>query len=422
MRMGLICVCLFCLGSSLAYVVGRGERMRAETGGRCCFTSEGYVLWNGLRSIATGVDPYSGEVSLQNEIYLYGSSAGPRGLEPQRFAYPMYTVLPLLPIGWLGFQAASRVLLVVFGVLLAYWVGWLRGRWDRRTLLYTILIFATYPVLYDFVSLQPTVLALALVIAGLALLRSRQFAWAAVAVAVSMIKPQIAFPVLLPILVAAVGSKDYRRFIAWLAAAGVTLALLAGMLRHGWIAAWLSAARDYARYSPHSMASGWFGSAAPAISGIVALSLIAVLWITRHSDLLFRASLSMVVLYPLLPYRSYNAAVFMVPVIWLADNAARVKANGGLHELALGFTRVAVAALWVFTAVGAALLWSASWQVGFMLPILGLHVLFFSLCAVMLMQCGSELRGRRARPAVANAASLENSYSDLPNSTATLSE
>jgi len=422
MRIGLVILCVVCLASSLAYVIGRGERMRAEAGGRCCFTSEGYVLWNGVRSIAGGADPYSGEVSLQNEIYLYGSSASLRGLEPQRFAYPMYTVLPLLPIGWLGFHAASRVLLVVFGALLACWIGWLRGKWDRGTWIYTIVAFATYPVLYDFVSLQPTVLALALATGGLALLRSRQFAWAAAVTALSMIKPQIAAPILLPILVAAIDLKEYRRFAVWLVAAGAGLALLAGMLRPRWVAEWISAARDYARYSPHSMASGWFGPAAPAISGLIVLGLIVLLWALRHSDLLFRISLSVVLLYPLLPYRSYNAAVFAIPVIWLADNTALVKACGAMHELALGIARMAVIALWAFTGIGAALLWSSAWKIGFMLPIAGLHLVLVSLFAVMLMQCGSELRNRHGRAAVAGVASPGSSYSDLPKSTATLSE
>ena len=395
MRLGLSCLFLLCLTSSFAYVVGRGQRMTAETG-HCCLASEGYVFWNAARATVNGEDPYSDEITRENNIFYYGSLDNARKYEPQRFAYPLFAVLPAVPFGWLSFQGASRILILLFAVLAGVWAGWLRGLWNTRTLLYTGFIFASYPVFYDVVSLQPTLLFLAAAIAGLALLRCHHELLAAALLAFAMSKPQIVAPILLPFVVEAIESEQYRRFVALVIAAEATLVLLAATLQRRWIAEWISATRDYATYSPKPMAYGWFGPAAPVISAFVFLALLAILWLCRRSDPLFRVGLSVVALYSLLPYRSYNAAVFIIPIIWLADNADRVRAGGALHELALGFTRVAVVALWVMTAVGAALLWSSLWKIGFMLPVLALHILFFSLCAVMFLQCGSELKATPA--------------------------
>ena len=380
-----VCLSLLCLLSASAYVAGRGIRLKAN-GVSCIFGLEGYVLWNGTRSVVHGLDPYSDEATQQNEVFAYSSLANSSGgFEPQRFAYPMHAILPLFPLGWLNFSFAKWILLILFTALAAAWVYWLRGAWDERSVIYTILILGSYPVLYDIVSLQPAILALALAIASLALLRANHPLLAAAVAAVSVVKPQISGPLLLPALVSALtNSTIYRKFTAWFLVFGFALISIGLILQHNWITEWLLALRDYAQYSPHSMVSNWFGPAAPVISVIMFMAILALQWAYRKADLLFRASTAVILLYPLLPYRTYNAIVFLVPLVWLADNASSMETAGALTAVTSTIVRLGVCALWLLTAAGAVLLWSPAWKIGLMLPVLGLQILFFSLFALML--------------------------------------
>ena len=382
----LAAICLFCLTSSVGYVVGRSVRMRAERV-NCCFAIEGYPFWNATRAIVHGLDPYGESSTAQNDVAFYGGSSHALGFEPQAFAYPMFAALPLLPLGWLSFSVASPVLLALFAVLLGLWIGWLRGRWDARTLMATALIFCSYPVLYDFVSLQPTILFLGLAIAALALFRAGQLVGAGAVAAIALGKPQIVVPILLPLLiVTATQWRERRRFAISLTAFLAGLVLVATILQPHWIDEWIRAARDYAAYSPPSLMISWFGRVGIGASIVLFLFALTVLWRHRRSELLFQVAISTVLLYPLMPYRTYNATLLCVALVWLADHEDAIKASGSMHQIVLAIVRVAVVAVWLFTAAGAVLLRVAKWwQIGLVLPVEGLRVLTLALLAMFLL-------------------------------------
>lgn len=381
-----VAVCLFCLISTAGYVVGRSVRMRAE-GVRCCFAIEGYPFWNATRAIVHGLDPYSESSTAQNDVAFYGGLSHALGFEPQAFAYPMYAALPLLPLGWLSFSVASAVLLVLFALLLGLCVGWLRGRWDARTLIATALIFCSYPVLYDFVSLQPTILFVGLAIAALALFRAGRLVGAGAMAAIALGKPQIAVPILLPLLIVTAAQwRERRRFAISLTAFLAGLVLVATILQPNWVQEWIRAARAYAAYSPPSLMISWFGRMGIGASLVLFLFAVMVLWRHRRSDLLFQVAISTILLYPLMPYRTYNATLLCVALVWLADNEDGIRASGSMHQIVLAIVRVAVVAVWLFTAAGAVLLrvprW---WQIGLVLPVEGLRVLTLALLAMFLL-------------------------------------
>lgn len=397
---------LFCLISSSLYIIGRSARMKADNI-TCCFAIEGYPIWNASRAISFHNDPYGDAVTEQNDFAFYGATSKLRGFEPQRFAYPIYATLPLLPVARLSFHSASRILLLFFAVLLSLWVGWLRGMWDKRTAIYTILIFFSYPVLYDLVSLQPTILFIAIAAGSFALFRSGSLAAAAALALLSFGKPQIALPIALPMIIVSVtGDRSRRRFVVYLAVFGAAVATVTEAIWPTWIREWLFAARAYAAYSPPPLLVAWLGHSA-RIGFIVVLSACATsLWLFRQSDLLFQVSVSTVFLYLLMPYRTYNAAILAIPLIWLLDNAAAVRSSGATSQIALATVRVAVIALWIFTTAGAVLLQFAGWhwEIGLLLPVVGLRVLFVALLVAMVLQCVAKVKTRNGyNPAVTAA-------------------
>jgi hypothetical protein len=370
----------------------------------CCFAIEGYPLWNAARAISYSTDPYSDIVTEQNDIASYGTSSASRGVEPQRFVFPIYAALLMLPIARLTFHTASTVLLALFTGLLCLWIGWYRGVWDRRTTLYTALALCSYPVFYGLVSLQPTILFIAMAIASLALFRSGSWAAAAALTVLSLAKPQVALAIALPMVVVSLSTYRLRwRFIAYLIGFGTAVAAITLALWPTWVREWIMAARAYASCAPAPMAVSLFGSFGRVGYLLIAAGYLLSLWLFRRSSLAFQISLSIVLLYLLAPYRTYNAVILVIPLIWLLDNAAAVKDSGAAAQIALAAVRIAVIAVWILTAVGALLL-RLGWQpdIGVLLPVLALRWLFFALLGAMLLQSAAEFR---ARPAAGSAVS-----------------
>ena len=382
-------VCLFCFVGSCAYVVERSDRMEAEKV-RCCYAAEAYAFWNGMRAITHGLDPYSDEVTRQNDIYYFGGDSGPLGFEPQRFAYPVSATVPLLPLGRVTFRNASVVMLVTFGMLLCVGIACLRGSWDTKTVFYTAFAFCSYPVFYDWISLQPTIFFLTLAVISLGLFRARYSIASAAALVLALGKPHIALPIILPMLIATVVEwRERKSFAVWTIAFAVGLVSVSMMLRPNWIKQWLAVARAYNEYSPHSLMRSWLGAAGPAASVALVVAVVVLLWLRRRADLLQLAAISTVLLFVVMPYRTYNAACFVVPLVWVADNIAAIKASGAIHQMAVAAVQVAVVALWVLTAAAALLLHAGGsyWQTSFMLPVAGVRILLYALLLMVAVCC-----------------------------------
>ena len=80
-----------------------------------------YPLWNASRSILHHIDPYSPEVTEQNEIAAYGVTAKVLGTPVrQRFAYPVYATFPVLPLALLDSGTAKQVALCLFAALVRF--------------------------------------------------------------------------------------------------------------------------------------------------------------------------------------------------------------------------------------------------------------------------------------------------------------
>ena len=204
-------------------------------------------------------------------------------------------------------------------------------------------------------------------------------------------KPQLAFGLLLPMLIWALA--DWTRRKPFVHSLGVSVIALLGLSEIGsphWAPGWLASLRAYTQYhrSPSIIVYFLGDKAGLAVSGILLLGLIAVLWLRPESNLLFHAALSTVVAYLLFPEQAYSAIVLLIPTIWVADNACLIKDAGPAHQLALAAVRVSLVELWFATLLGAVCLHASTQAkaIAWWIPVNATFPLLASLTAMMIVQ------------------------------------
>lgn len=313
-----------------------------------------YPFWNGCHAVLHRVDPYSAQVTLQNEIGAFGTPA--RNLlnttKERQFAYPAYAAFATFPLGLVPFPIANRIACWAFGALVVLSVGWTRGKWDRRTALYAALALGTYPVIFSLQSRQPTLLFFGLAMAAYALFRCDHLWWAGIVAALACGKPHIALAILLPMFLRSIGEWVTRRaFLFSFTAALTTLSVATAVATPHWFVEWLGSLRAYSKHAAGpSVVTSLFGHEAFIGSAALCVLLVVLLWRARHGDLLSMIALSIVVFQLLLPWEFYNSVALLVPIIWIFDNLAEV------NQITLALVRVSLVEYWVSIAVGAALL------------------------------------------------------------------
>ena len=347
-----------------------------------------FPLWNAGRALLHGVNGYGDEVTRENQIAVFGAELKSSDTKnKERFAYPLYATFPILPLVFLDFKAANLIALLVFAALTALSVGWLRGAWDWLTLLYSILTFSSYPVVVSLFTRQPTLLFFGLMVGSFALARSERLAPAGIVAALAMGKPQVALPLLLPICIwTIIQWRERRRFIISFSLSIAMLVLLSSLASPGWMTDWLTAVRLYSQYNSPSVLTSLFGARlGAAIAALLCGGLVWVLWLHRHSELLFQMAACCVVVEMIIPYQTYNAVLLLVPLLWLADNGSVVKQRGAIPQFALAAMWLVLFEGWLATAAGA-MLWHGPRdmrRIGVMLPPWSTRVLLWSVVIVM---------------------------------------
>jgi hypothetical protein len=368
-----------------------------------------YPLWNGSRAALKGMDPYRAEVTQQNDLGVYGTTAKAAGdRKGQQFAYPIYAALAIMPLELVSFHVANQIAFWLFIAIVLLSVGWLRERWDWTTVLIGTLCLSTYPVIFAIQSRQPTILFFGLAVGSFALLRSGCLIAGAVVAVLSTGKPQIALPVLLPMLLwTVVRWNERKRFAISLTASLVVLIAIGGAMTSRWVAEWVSALRHYAQYARGPLVILCFGSEiGTALSVVLLLGLAAALWRYRQSDLLFQVALSSSIFQLIIPYEPYNVVMLLIPVVWIVDNAHEIAESGAVNQIALASVRVALILSWVINAVGA-LLWHTSRigrSIAWALP--GMMILPLLGCVVAMMLVQLFFPGRRLAANLATSGSV----------------
>jgi hypothetical protein len=247
--------------------------------------SDLYPRWLGARELLLHRrNPYSAEVTREIQQGYYGRPLDPaRPDDPkdqQGFAYPVYVVFLLAPtvnlsfevvqVGfrWLLFGLAAAVVLLSMHVL----------RWKvscRWCAVFIVLTLGWLPVVQGIKLQQLSLVVAALLTGSAACVASGWLVCAGGLLALATIKPQLAWPMVLWLLLWTVSDWRSRRKFA--ISFGLIMVLLLGgaeFLLPGWLRLFVQAIGQYHQYTQNQSVLVWmfgtiFGRAAEAVSVLV---------------------------------------------------------------------------------------------------------------------------------------------------------
>ncbi|MFZ4813999.1 MAG: glycosyltransferase family 87 protein [Phototrophicaceae bacterium] len=243
--------------------------------------------WEGARTYwQDHASPYSAEATTNIQMMIYGRAALPdddQGL----FAYPFYTVFVLWPLTYLPYAWASAVWMVVAEVCLIAALILLLNilAWRPPLLMQVGLVVFS---LFNYYAFRGLILGqmshfvwlmTALTLWGLA---KRQDRLAGVALALTTIKPQMAF-LMIPFLVLWALRYQRWKFLISSALAFGALMGLSFILQPDWLGAWIEQVRLYPTYtrdgSPvwilFEVLLGWSPTVGYIVRGI---AVVGMLW------------------------------------------------------------------------------------------------------------------------------------------------
>ncbi len=235
--------------------------------------SDLYPRWLGARELLKHRrNPYSAEVTREIQQGYYGRpldparAADPHSDEPkdqQAFAYPAYVVFLLAPTLDLSFetvQPAFRWLLIALAVItVLLWLRVLQWKPSRGSALTLAVLAVGWLPMVQGIKLQQLSLLVAGLLAACAACLSAGWLFPAGGLlALATIKPQLAWPLVLWLLVwAGYDWRTRRRFLFGFAL--VMLLLLGGaeLLLPGWLWMFLNAIRQYHQYTQNQSVVVW---------------------------------------------------------------------------------------------------------------------------------------------------------------------
>jgi len=213
-----------------------------------------YPRWYGAREmIFHGKNPYSAELTLQNQRAFYGAFDLHDGVsrDPMGFAYPATVAVPLLPFLFMSYRVAMAFMgLLCIGVYtwgLLKWSEWccphLSGEWR---LMIAALGMGLQPAVSPILLLQPSVFAFLGLTAGFYCLRRGKLTAAGLCLALAATKPQLAVFVAVGLHIYAVFDwKKYRKVIVSFWAMTVAMTAFVCIFQSGWPLEWLRALAQY---------------------------------------------------------------------------------------------------------------------------------------------------------------------------------
>jgi len=350
-----------------------------------------FQLWSASRAILHRIDPYGPEVTKDNQIAVYGTTAAfAGGKDDRRLEYPIIAAFPILPLGLFGFRIADTIAVLIMAALIFLCVGWLRGVWTPTTILYVLFTFSSYPVIVGLQMRQPTLLFLAIAIASFALARSGYLTSAGFMAVLACGKPHVAFPILLPLLIWALADWPVRkRFVSSFTISALALFTLGNLLVPGWFREWLSFLHGYSQFAPPSVLVHLLGPRIGIIASLIlTVGLTVSLWINRRSDLGLQVAFSTTVFCLIIQGQLYNMALLLVSAIWVADHAADLERSGVVSQVGLTVTRIAFLVFWTSTAIGGVLMHlnSPSRSIAWSVAVTMISPVLLALLGIMLAQ------------------------------------
>jgi len=221
--------------------------------------------WLALRLwLLEGKDPYAPEVTRAIQHMIYGRPALP-GEDVSHFVYPLYVAVVLAPFSLLPYTLARALWMTVLelslvglALLSARWAGWRLSSRGRLALVLWVVL--GYHGLRTIVLGQYAGWNAFLMAAALVLLQTRRDLWAGILLALSTVKPQMAFLLLPWLLLWSWGTG--RREMVWSTIG--TLVFLWGtsfVLLPNWLTGWIRQVMEYPSYtgpgSPFTALAAW---------------------------------------------------------------------------------------------------------------------------------------------------------------------
>jgi hypothetical protein len=308
--------------------------------------SDLYPRWLGARELLRhGHSPYSPEITREIQQGYYGRPLDPkRPNDPkdrQGFAYPVYVVFLLAPTIGMPFeevQTGFRWLLITLAALSV--LLWLRVlRWKAScgtTLIFIVLMLGWLPMVQG-IKLQQLSLLVAGLLAGCsACVAGGWLSCAGMLLALSTIKPQLAWPCVLWLFVWA--SADWRSRRRLVISFGVALALLIGgaeLLLPGWPRMFIHAIGEYHRYTQNESVLVWlFGTIAGRLfEAVCTLACAVCVWRVRREPATSTAfggatslvlALTVVVVPMFAPYNQVLLVPAILALVWSRSRRASI--------------------------------------------------------------------------------------------------
>ena len=294
--------------------------------------SDLYPRWLGARELLLhGRNPYGDDIARESQIGYYGRALDhSRSTDPEdreAFAYPVYVVFLLAPFVHLSFHNVHWILLALTALSAVLWLRALRWRLSGlESLACAALLISSVPGLQAIKLQQLTLLVAALLAAAAAAVVGRQLVLAGVLLAVSTIKPQLAWPLVLWLLVWTLSDWRRRRNLA-ISFGSTMFVLLVGAewILPGWLRMFVEAIRQYHQYTHNlSVLDADFGFIlGPVVAAAALLASAWQLWKLRKADadhLTFAYALALVMALTVLivpMIAPYNQVLLFPTVLYL---------------------------------------------------------------------------------------------------------
>lgn len=337
--------------------------------------SDLYPRWLGSRELLLHrIDPYSPQVTREIQVGYYGRELDPaRQYDPkdqQGFVYPVYVAFLLAPFLHLDFSLVRLGFTwVLAGLILATVLLWVKALHWRISpggkAVFLLLVIGSFPAAQAIKLQQLTILVSAMLAVAAAAIAAGWLPLAGLLLALSTIKPQLALPLLVYLLLWVIG--DWPRRWPLLASFTLTLGALCGAgewVLPGWVAKFVAALEAYQHYTGQvSVLSILLTPTGGVIATVCLLLGLALLgWKLRRAPegsptFGLMLAFSLVVTVMVIPTGSpYNQLLLLPAVILLMRDWRQLSRLGSLARLLY----IVVAALLVWPWV-ATLYLSASW-------------------------------------------------------------
>lgn len=249
------------------------------------------VVWESARSYwQDGLNPYLEQTTINIQMRMLGRLASPDEYSVFFFAYPMYTVAFLLPLVYMPYAWASAIWMVALEVMLVTALIMICDliRWRPSPMMLGLLMLLTFGFYYTVRGLllgQIGVMMYWLEIVALWGLWKGRDNLAAIALALSTMKPQMGFLIIPALCLWALMNRRWR-FLSVFIAVSLLLITLSFLMEPTWMADWLTQVALYPSHavigSPVSviteMMLGLGSWAEIGVSGLIVLWLI-VQWV-----------------------------------------------------------------------------------------------------------------------------------------------